>query len=81
MPINKYPQLRFFAIRLIALFGSTYICEQIFSQMKNNKSNKRNRLTDKHLQPIMNIISKKFSPRLHSLSDSKCQQISCSSKK
>ena len=30
LPINKFPQLRFFAIRLIALFGCTYICEQIF---------------------------------------------------
>jgi len=33
LPIDKSPQIRFAAIRLIALFGSTDICEQIFEQM------------------------------------------------
>ena len=72
---------KIFAIRLMALFDSTYICEQILSQMKNNKSNKRNRLTYKHLQTVMKIISTQFSPRLHSMSESKRQQISSCSKK
>ena len=60
LPINKYPQVRIFAIRLIALFGSTYICEQMFSEMKNNKSSKRNRLKDKHLQSVMKISHNRY---------------------
>lgn len=36
LPKDKYPQLRFFEIRIIAMFGSTFICEQFFSQLKIN---------------------------------------------
>ena len=63
LPIDKYSQVRNFAIRLLALFGSTYkncICEQIFSQVKNNKSSKRNRLKDKHLQSVMKISHNRY---------------------
>ena len=38
LPIYSYPQDRFFAFKLIALFCSTYIYEHIFLYMKNNKS-------------------------------------------
>ena len=62
--------LLFQYVWLIALFGSTYVCDQSFLQIKNYKSNKRNRLTDKHLQSVIKIISMKFSPSFPSLSES-----------
>ena len=35
-----------FATRIMAMFGSTYVCEQLFSFMKSTKTFQRTRLTD-----------------------------------
>ena len=46
---EKFPLLTSCALRVSAYFGSTYLCEMAFSQMKIIKSKYRSRLTDKHL--------------------------------
>ena len=46
---EKYPLLTACALRVSAYFGSTYLCEMAFSQMKIIKSKYRSRLTDRHL--------------------------------
>jgi hypothetical protein len=51
LPENNFPQLYRQAIYVNALFGSTYVCEQLFSKIKHSKSKLRSRLTDKHLHP------------------------------
>ena len=44
------------------VFGSTYKCEQIFSQKKQIKSVHRSRLTDEHLHSILRIGTTKLQP-------------------
>jgi hypothetical protein len=38
LPKEKFPLLRSFGFRLIAMFGSTYVCEHFFSIVNNNKT-------------------------------------------
>ncbi|CAF93833.1 unnamed protein product, partial [Tetraodon nigroviridis] len=40
------PQLRLHAARVLSMFGSTYLCEQMFSIMDPNKNKHRSRLTE-----------------------------------
>ena len=69
-----YPALRTNALRRMSLFGSTYICEQIFSRMKFNKSVHRARLTDNHLHDILHISVSAFEPNVDVMSADKQAQ-------
>uniref|UniRef100_A0A3Q3Q094 HAT C-terminal dimerisation domain-containing protein n=1 Tax=Monopterus albus TaxID=43700 RepID=A0A3Q3Q094_MONAL len=55
LPESRFPLLRDFALSMISMFGSTYICESSFSTMKHIKSKERNRLTDDTLFHLMRI--------------------------
>jgi len=50
LPNDEYGQLRSYARGFISVFGSTYLCEKTFSEMKYVKSQYRSALTDEHLQ-------------------------------
>lgn len=54
---DTMPQLRSQAAQTLSMFGSTYLCEQLFSLMKINKNSHRSRLTDEHLHSILRISS------------------------
>ena len=51
--LDNYPKLKKHAARILCMFGSTYLCEQMFSVMKINKNKHRTRLTNEHLQSIL----------------------------
>ena len=55
LPEPRFPLLRDFALSMASMFGSTYICESNFSNMKHIKSKERNRLSDGTLFPLMRI--------------------------
>jgi len=59
---EDFPALRDILMKMATVFGSTYICEQIFSRMKQTKSVHRSRLTDEHLHSILRIGTTKFQP-------------------
>ena len=54
---DTMPQLRTQAAQMLLVFGSTYLCEQLFSMMMVNKTPHRNRLTDEHLHSVLRISS------------------------
>ena len=50
LPEESFPKIKDLARKKMSLFGSTYICEQLFTKMKHTKSKTRSRLTDCHLE-------------------------------
>ena len=73
---DTYPALRANAMRMVSLFGSTYICEQTFSRMKGSKSAHRTRLTDNHLHDVLRISVSPFEPKIDEMTADKQAQIS-----
>uniref|UniRef100_A0A674D230 HAT C-terminal dimerisation domain-containing protein n=1 Tax=Salmo trutta TaxID=8032 RepID=A0A674D230_SALTR len=52
-----YPNLTALAAKLLCMFGTTYLCEQVFSVMSINKTKLRSRLTHKHLNHILKLAA------------------------
>uniref|UniRef100_A0A3P9DNK1 SPIN-DOC-like zinc-finger domain-containing protein n=1 Tax=Maylandia zebra TaxID=106582 RepID=A0A3P9DNK1_9CICH len=74
---DTMPGLRTHAAQMLSMFGSTYLCEQLFSSMKMAKTSHRRRLTDEHLHSILRISSaQSLSPDIEELASKKrCQAI------
>ena len=53
----KYPRLTAMAAKVLPLFGTTYLCEQVFSIMNNKITKQRLRLTNEHLNDIVKCAS------------------------
>jgi hypothetical protein len=47
--------------------GSTYLCEQVFSLVKNSKTKSGSRLIEGHMKSVMTVVSINPSPRLELL--------------
>ncbi|KAK0135367.1 General transcription factor II-I repeat domain-containing protein 2B [Merluccius polli] len=58
---STYPALCQHAVRMVSLFGSTYICEKTLPTMAINKSKLRSRLTDGHLHVVLRITTTRWS--------------------
>ena len=54
LPPN-FPELSRMFKRTMCLFGSTYLCETLFSTLNFNKSKYRSRLTNEHLQAVLRV--------------------------
>ena len=54
---QKYPALFDLGIRLLTMFGSTYICESIFSNINYIKNKHRNRLNQEHLENLLMVAT------------------------
>ena len=74
--LDNYPELKKHAARILCMFGSTYLCEQMFSVMKINKNKHRTRLTNEHLQSILKIITTNMIPDINELVKNKRSQVS-----
>lgn len=64
---NNYKSLLDNALKCSSLFGSIYICEQIFSVMNINKSENRNRLTNENLESILRLATTKIEPNIKTI--------------
>ena len=72
LPREKFPNLFCAATRILAMFGSTYVCEQFFSRMKINKTTLRSRLTDDHLRATLRLATtREFRPNVDGLVSTK----------
>ncbi len=67
---QKFPLLTACALKVNAYFGSTYLCEMAFSQMKIIKSKYRSRLTDRHLTDCLRLAVSSYEPNYRELTDS-----------
>ena len=59
LPSEKYLRLFNSFLQILAVFGSIYICKQLFSAIKINKSFLRSRLTGTHLQSVLQLANVK----------------------
>lgn len=65
------------AAQMLSMFGSTNLCEQLFSSMKMTKTSHRRRLTDEHLRWILRISSaQSLNPDIDELASKKRCQVS-----
>ena len=72
-----YPKLRDLAAKILCMFGTTYLCEQLFSVMAINKNKLRSRLTNKNLNDILKVAaSQELSPNIDTLVKEKRCQVS-----
>lgn len=61
------PVLYSHALFVPSLFGSTYICEQLFPRMKNTKPKNRSSTSDKRLKYCLRIATTSMDPDIDSL--------------
>lgn len=73
---ETFPNLSNLALRYIALFGSSYCCEQLFSRMANIKTESRSVLTDGHLTGLLRIAASTVDADIEYLCKQKQCQIS-----
>lgn len=64
---DNFPNLRNHALKMMSLFGSTYLCEQLFSQMNYVKNKNRSRLTDIHLNNVLKVSISNIKPDVEKL--------------
>ncbi len=65
---DTYVNMKKYAFGVLSIFGSTYLCEQVFSSMNYIKSKYRSRLTDDSLQSCVKIKVTSYSPDIEKLS-------------
>lgn len=63
----KYPVLKDFSLKILSLFGSTYVCESTFSLMKTIKSKERNRMLDGTLKTLLRSATTSIQPDFQAL--------------
>jgi len=64
---DQFPRLLHHAQMIIALFGSTYLCEQLFSKVIFAKSKTCSKLTDSHLEGTLRLGSTDLQPDIQGL--------------
>ena len=64
---DTYMDMKKYAFGVFSIFGSTYACEQLFSNMNYIKNKHRSRLTDESLQSCAKMKVTSYSPDLQTL--------------
>ncbi|XP_067939640.1 general transcription factor II-I repeat domain-containing protein 2-like [Watersipora subatra] len=74
LPKATYPNLKEHGMKFLSMFGSTYLCESLFSRMTYVKNKYQTRLTDSHLCDILRTSVTNLRPRLKEIAaKSQCQ--------
>ncbi|XP_065148348.1 general transcription factor II-I repeat domain-containing protein 2-like [Paramisgurnus dabryanus] len=71
---EKFCCLKRLALALLTVFGSTYLCEQIFSHMNSVLSPSRNRLSVDHSEACVQLKVTHYTPKITELSKGKQDQ-------
>ncbi|XP_076298592.1 general transcription factor II-I repeat domain-containing protein 2B-like [Lasioglossum baleicum] len=67
LPMEKYPKLIDFGLRICSMFGTTYKCEAAFSTMKFVKSKYRSSLSSWSLSSMMRVATSRISVDIDAL--------------
>ena len=71
---EKYQRIHRLAVFVTSLFGSTYLCEQVFSRMNHVKSPVRSLLSDSHMENSLRIATSSILPNIAKLvREKQCQ--------
>ena len=62
--MEKYPDVKQAALKILKMFGSTYVCESVFSTLKHVKSKHRSVLTDTHVKELLRVATTGYKPDL-----------------
>ncbi len=76
LPKNTYPAIYKHALRMVSLFGSTYLCEQFFSKMKYTKNKYRTVMTDTHLMQQLRLATSSTKPDIDRIVKNSQYQVS-----
>ncbi|XP_026475998.1 general transcription factor II-I repeat domain-containing protein 2B-like [Ctenocephalides felis] len=73
---EKFPCLKKNAMKMMSLFGSTYVCEQLFSTMKFVKNDHRSNLGDTRLESCLRVATSSIPADIDQIVSKKQCQIS-----
>uniref|UniRef100_UPI00358ED13F SCAN domain-containing protein 3-like n=1 Tax=Myxine glutinosa TaxID=7769 RepID=UPI00358ED13F len=76
VPTDRYPSVKQAALKLMSMFGSTYVCESVFSPLKQVKSRHRSVLTDTHVKELLRVATTEYKPDLKMIVENKDCQVS-----
>ena len=72
---GSYPGLVQHAKKTCCMFGSTYLCESLFSKMKYAKSRLQSQITDQHLEGNMRLSTSTILPNIEKLAKDMQHQV------
>ena len=71
---EKYQRIHRLAVFMTLLFGSTYLCEQVFSRMNHVKSPVRSLISDSHMESSLRNATSSIAPDIANLvREKQCQ--------
>ena len=74
LPSNNFSKYIAHVQCIVAMFGSTYCCEQLFSKMKYMKSHLHSQLLGRHLNDILLLSTSSIEPDIETLLHGKQHQ-------
>ena len=77
LPSSNFPKYIAHVQRIVAMFGGTYCCEQLFSKVKYTKFRLRSLLSDRHLNNIILLSSSSIKPDIEILQHQPPHSFAC----
>ena len=74
VPLEKYPNVKWAALEILSMSGSTYVCESVFSTLKYVKSKHRSVLTEIHVKELLRVATTEYKPNLKKIVQDKERQ-------
>ncbi|XP_050733317.1 general transcription factor II-I repeat domain-containing protein 2-like [Eriocheir sinensis] len=74
LPSRNFPKYIAHVQRIVAMFGSTHCCEELFFKMKYTKPHLRSQLSNRHLNDILLLSTSSIEPDIETLIHGKQHQ-------
>ena len=74
VPMKNYLSIKRAALKLLSMFGSTYVCESVFSTLNYVKSRHRSVLNDTLVKELLRVATTEYKPDLKKMvKEKECQ--------